>query len=88
MFLPQVIITAVTSSLLGGQLAQRYGTKRGLLAGLAAVLTSMLLLIISQFFTSSQTVAYGHACRCRPERSNEAPVTTWCSCGSYRCRPG
>ena len=58
MFLPQVI-TAVTSSLLGGRLAQRFGTKRVFLAGLTADLTSMALLIISQFLTSSPHVAYG-----------------------------
>jgi len=57
MFLPQVI-TAVTSSLLGGKLAQRFGTKRVFLTGLLADLASMALLIISQFFTSNQPVAY------------------------------
>jgi len=58
MFLPQVV-TAVTSSLLGGKLAQRFGTKRVFLAGLVADLASMALLIVSQFFTSNQPVAYG-----------------------------
>jgi MFS family permease len=58
MFLPQVV-TAVTSALLGGRLALRFGTKRVLLAGLLADLTSMVLLVISQFFTASQPVAYG-----------------------------
>ena len=58
MFLPQVI-TAVTSSLLSGKLAQRFGTKRVFLAGLVADLASMVLLIVSQFFTSSQPLAYG-----------------------------
>jgi MFS family permease len=58
MFLPQVV-TAVTSSLLGGALAHRFGTKRVFLAGLVADLASMVLLIISQFFTSDQPVAYG-----------------------------
>src|SRR5579871_1635484 len=57
MFLPQVV-TAVTGSLLGGRLAQRFGIKRVFLAGLAADLASMVLLIISQFFTSDQAVAY------------------------------
>jgi MFS family permease len=57
MFLPQVI-TAITSSLLGGKLAARFGMKRVFLAGLAADLASMALLIISQFFTSDQAVAY------------------------------
>src|SRR5579871_7057424 len=59
MFLPQVV-TAVTGSLLGGRLAQRFGIKRVFLAGLAADLASMVLLIISQFFTSDQAVAYTH----------------------------
>jgi MFS family permease len=57
MFLPQVV-TAVTGALLGGRLAQRFGIKRVFLAGLAADLASMVLLIISQFFTSDQAVAY------------------------------
>jgi MFS family permease len=57
MFLPQVI-TAITGSLLGGKLAHRFGIKRVFLAGLAADLASMALLIISQFFTSDQAVAY------------------------------
>jgi MFS family permease len=46
MFIPQVV-TAVTSSLLGGRLARRFGTKRVLLAGLLADLTSMVLLIMA-----------------------------------------
>ena len=58
MFLPQVI-TAVTSSLLGGKLAEQFGIKRVFLAGLVADLVSMALLIVSQFFTSNQPVAYG-----------------------------
>jgi MFS family permease len=58
MFLPQVV-TAVTSSLLAGKLANRFGTKRVFLAGLVADLASMALLILSQFFTSNQPVAYG-----------------------------
>ena len=58
MFLPQVI-TAVTSSLLGGKLAEQFGIKRVFLAGLAADLVSMGLLIVSQFFTANQPVAYG-----------------------------
>jgi len=57
MFLPQVV-TAITGSLLGGKLAARFGIKRVFLAGLAADLASMALLIISQFFTSDQAVAY------------------------------
>jgi MFS family permease len=58
MFLPQVV-TAITASLLGGSLARRFGTKRVFLAGLLADLASMALLIISQFFTSNQPLAYG-----------------------------
>ena len=57
MFLPQVV-TAITGALLGGQLARRFGIKRVFLAGLAADLASMALLIVSQFFASDQTVAY------------------------------
>lgn len=58
MFLPQVV-TAITASLLAGKLAQRFEIKRVFLAGLLADLASMALLIISQFFTSNQPVAYG-----------------------------
>ncbi len=58
MFLPQAV-TAVTGALLGGRLAQRFGTKRVFLAGLLADLASMALLIISQFSTADQPVAYG-----------------------------
>jgi MFS family permease len=58
MFLPQVV-TAITTSVLAGSLAARFGAKRVFLAGLVADLASMALLIVSQFFTSSQPVAYG-----------------------------
>jgi MFS family permease len=58
MFLPQVV-TAITTSVLSGTLAARFGTKRVFLGGLVADLASMALLIISAFFTSSQPVAYG-----------------------------
>ena len=58
MFLPQVI-TAITGALLGGKLAERFGIKRVFLAGLVADLASMALLIVSQFFTSNQPLAYG-----------------------------
>jgi MFS family permease len=57
MFVPQVV-AAITASLLGGKLSQRFGIKRVFLAGLMAGLISMLLLIVSQFFTSSQPLAY------------------------------
>jgi MFS family permease len=58
MFLPQVM-TAITASLLGARLARRYGLKRVFLAGLLADLVSMGLLVTSQFFTSTQALAYG-----------------------------
>ena len=58
MFLPQVV-TAISASLLGGNLARRLGAKRVYLTGLVANLTSMLLLVLSQFFTGDQPVAYG-----------------------------
>jgi len=76
MFLPQVV-TAVTASLLGGSLARRFGTKRVFLAGLLADLVSMALLISSQFFTSSQSLAYG--C-CWPPPPASAPGS------ASRCR--
>ena len=52
-FLPQVI-TAIAASLLGAGLSGRFGTKRVYLAGLAASLLSMTLLLVSAFFTSDQ----------------------------------
>jgi MFS family permease len=58
MFLPQVV-TAITASLLAAKLERRFEIKRVFLAGLLADLASMALLIISQFFTSNQPVAYG-----------------------------
>src|SRR5215467_3328819 len=51
--------STITTSVLGGSLAARFGTKRVFLAGLFADLASMALLIVSAFFTSSQPVAYG-----------------------------
>src|SRR5262245_40503128 len=58
LFLPQVV-TAIGASLLGGTLARRFSTKRVYLAGLLADLTSMVLLIVSQFFVSDHAIAYG-----------------------------
>ena len=57
LFLPQVA-TAITASLLGGWLGSRSATKRVYLAGLAAGLVSMLLLIVSQFFETDTSVAF------------------------------
>ena len=58
MFVPQVV-TAITASLLGAGLARRHGTKRVYLVGLAANLVSMALLVVSQFFTGNEAVAFG-----------------------------
>src|SRR6516165_8691070 len=58
MFVPQVVM-AITGSLLGTRLAERFGTKRVFLAGLLADLASMALLIVSQFFSGQQSLAYG-----------------------------
>jgi MFS family permease len=58
MFLPQVV-TAITASLLGADLARRYSLKRIYVVGLAADFMSMALLITSQFCTSTQDLAYG-----------------------------
>src|SRR6476469_7229925 len=49
MFLPQVL-TAITTSLLGSQLAARFGSKRVLLLGLAANTSAMLVLVLSSAF--------------------------------------
>ena len=57
LFLPQVI-TAISGALLGAGLASRYGTKRLYLAGLAAGLVSMVLLLGSAFLTDDQNAAY------------------------------
>jgi MFS family permease len=57
MFLPQVV-TAIATSLLGARLARRYGSKRVYLAGLAASLVSMALLVTSTLLTDDQSVAY------------------------------
>ncbi len=49
MFLPQVV-TAITTSLLGSQLARRFGSKQVLLLGLAANVSAMLVLVLSSAF--------------------------------------
>jgi fucose permease len=58
LFLPQVI-AAIAAALLGASLGSRFGTKRVYLAGLAAGLVSMTVLIVSQFLTDDKTLAYG-----------------------------
>jgi MFS family permease len=58
LFLPQVV-AAIAASLLGARLGRRFGTKRVYLAGLAASLVSMTLLIISSFLTDDKALAYG-----------------------------
>jgi len=58
MFLPQVV-TAITASLLAGNLARRMGSKRVYLLGLLANLASMVLLLVSSWVTSNHTLAYG-----------------------------
>jgi MFS family permease len=57
LFLPQVI-TAITAALAGAGLGARYGTKRVYLAGLAAGLLSMALLLVSSFLTTDTEAAY------------------------------
>jgi MFS family permease len=57
LFLPQVV-TAVAGALLGGKLAGRIGLKRVYLAGLAATLLSMTLLLVSSFVSDDQSLAY------------------------------
>src|SRR5262249_54198762 len=57
LFLPQVV-TAIAASLLGAGLGGRFGIKRVYLAGLAAGLFSMAVLIVSSFLTSDQSLAY------------------------------
>jgi fucose permease len=58
LFLPQVV-TAISAALLGAGLSGRFGTKRVFLAGLAASLASMALLLLSSFLTDDQQLAYG-----------------------------
>jgi MFS family permease len=57
LFLPQVIM-AIAAALLGGSLANRFGTKAVYLAGLGAGLLSMALLIFSAFITEEKTAAF------------------------------
>jgi MFS family permease len=57
LFLPQVV-TAITAALVGAGLASRVGVKRVYLAGLAAGLLSMALLLVSAFITDDQSAAY------------------------------
>jgi len=57
LFVPQVV-TAIAASLLGATLARRFGTKRIYVAGLAAGLTSMALLVLSTFAESDTVVAF------------------------------
>jgi MFS family permease len=58
LFLPQVV-TAITASLLGAALSGRFATKSIYIAGLAAGLLSMGLLITSSFLTAEKSLAYG-----------------------------
>jgi len=51
-------VTAITAALLGAGLGGRFGIKRVYLAGLAANLLSMVLLLTSAFLTSNQSLAY------------------------------
>jgi MFS family permease len=52
------VLTAVAASLLGAALARRFSTKRVYLAGLAAGLVSMTLLLVSQVFETDTAVAF------------------------------
>jgi len=56
-FLPQVVL-AIATSLLGGALTKRWTTKRVYLAGLAAGLVAMAVLVVSSFVTGNHSVAY------------------------------
>jgi MFS family permease len=58
MFLPQALV-AVGTALAQGRLAERFGAKPVYLAGLAANLAAMLLLIISRFVQPERPLAYG-----------------------------
>jgi MFS family permease len=52
------VVTAIGAALLGASLGSRVGTKRVYLAGLAAALVSMTLLIVSEPVQDEQTLAY------------------------------
>ncbi len=58
MFLPQAIM-AILAALLGTGFTRRWGIKRVYLTGLIANLAAMVLLVLSQFVMSNQTLAYG-----------------------------
>jgi predicted MFS family arabinose efflux permease len=58
MFLPQALL-AVGTALAQGRLAERFSAKPVYLAGLAANLAAMLLLIISRFVQPERPLAYG-----------------------------
>jgi MFS family permease len=53
------VVTAISAALLGSGVSGRIGTKRVYVAGLAASLVSMGLLLLSKAFTGNQSVAYG-----------------------------
>ncbi len=57
LFIPQAVL-AIVSSLLGPTIARRVGVKKVFLAGLAANLLSMALLIGSQFLIGERMAAY------------------------------
>jgi MFS family permease len=57
LFLPQVV-TAIAASVLGAGLGARLGVKRVYLAGLAASLLSMAVLIVSSTLTEDKAAAY------------------------------
>jgi predicted MFS family arabinose efflux permease len=57
LFVPQVA-AAIAASLVGSPLARRLGTRRVYLAGLAASLVAMTLLVVSQAFETDTAVAY------------------------------
>ena len=58
MFAPQTII-AILVSVLGGRFVERWGAKRVFLAGLAANLASMALLVGSRFVMHDHDPAFG-----------------------------